>query len=90
MNNVVKLPIPQGQANAQAKEGASLEAAKLIAQVCTRKPGETIRSVIARTSITLGWSNSRTEDIWRREARSILSFEMDMLRAHRKRAAAQS
>ncbi len=61
-------------------EAARDEAAKLVVMVCPQRPGESIKSLIVRTSMTLGWSYSRTEDIWRKEARTINSWEMDMLR----------
>jgi len=89
-NNVVKLTrrvaiIPQNQANAQAR----LEAAKLVKLVAGRRYGDSVKVSIARAAVALGWSYSRTEDIWRREARIIHSHEMDMLRSYRKCAAAQ-
>lgn len=88
MNNVVNLTIPQDQANAQAKEAARLEAATLVKLVAGRRVGESVKVSIARAAVA-GWSYSRTEDIWRREARIIHSHEMDMLRSYRKCAAAQ-
>ena len=93
-NNVVKLTrrvaiIPQNQANAQAKEAARLEAAKLVKLVAGRRYGDSVKVSIARAAVALGWPYSRTEDIWRCEARIIHSHEMDMLRSYRKCAAAQ-
>ena len=87
MNNVVKLAkrapiIPQGQANAQAKEAARQEAAALVKKIIERGFGELTKVSIGRAASTLGWSYGRTEDIWRVEARTIQSWEMDMLRSH--------
>jgi hypothetical protein len=44
------------------------------------RPGETIKVRINRAATRLGWSISRTEDIWRLEAKRIDAFEMDQLR----------
>lgn len=42
--------------------------------------GEHIKAQIARAAHRLGFSYSRTEDIWRLEARTIHSWEMDVMR----------
>jgi hypothetical protein len=43
-----------------------------------------ITRCIERAARRLGWSYTRTEDIWRKEeARRIESFELDQLRALR-------
>jgi len=90
MNNVVNLTIPQDQANAQAKEAARLEAATLVKLVAGRRVGESVKVSIARAAVALGWSNSRTEDIYRMEARTIHAWELDMLRSYRRLAAVRT
>lgn len=60
---------------------ARQEAALLVVRISMRGVGEPQKSAITRAARLLGWSITRTEDIWRGEARTIHSFEMDMLRA---------
>ena len=68
---------------AAQREAAREEAASLVRQVASgRSMHETIEACITRVATLLGWSHSRTEDIWRREARRIESFEMDALRCY--------
>ncbi len=43
--------------------------------------GATIARRVMLTARKLGWSYTRTNDIWRRQARRIDAFEMDQLRA---------
>jgi hypothetical protein len=62
-------------------EAARDEAANLVRLVCAQHIGEGVKEHISRTAQWLSWSYSRTEDIWRREARRIDSWEMDILRA---------
>jgi hypothetical protein len=63
------------------------EAARDEAQALIRKasepvaPGEHIATQIARAAERLGVSYRRGEDIWRREAKRIDSWEMDKLRS---------
>lgn len=64
------------------REAARNEAAALVRLAAgPRGYDDTIRHCITRAAARLGWSYRRTEDIWRREARRIESFEMDSLRA---------
>jgi hypothetical protein len=71
---------------AALREAARKETAELVRQVAhARGFDETVQACIARAALRLGWSFSRTEDIWRREARRIESFEMDQLRRHRRK-----
>lgn len=70
---------------AALREAARIEAASLVRQVAAARGfDETIQACIQRAALRLGWSYSRTEDIWRREARRIESFEMDQLRQLRR------
>lgn len=67
-------------------EAARQEAAELVRSAAEpRAPGEQIQRSIARAATRLGWPYRRTEDIWRREARRIDSWEMDQLRAFQPR-----
>lgn len=45
--------------------------------------GERINSLIGKAARKLGFPYSRTEDLWRMEARRIDSWEMDLLREMR-------
>jgi hypothetical protein len=64
------------------REAARNEASALVRLVAEpRRMDETVSSCIRRAAILLGWSYRRTEDIWRKEARRIDSWEMDQLRA---------
>lgn len=74
---------PRREALRAMAEAARTEAASLVKLVCALEPGEKVKEHIARTAQRLGWTYCRTEDIWRREARRIDSWEMDMLRAAR-------
>lgn len=68
------------------RKAARSEAAALVRLAAgTRGFDDTIQACIKRAASSLGWSYGRTEDIWRGEARRIESFEMDALRALRKR-----
>lgn len=65
------------------RESARNEAAALIRLVSgPRGWDETIQACIARAANKLGWSYLRAEDIWRKQARRIESFEMDQLRRY--------
>ncbi len=59
---------------------ARQEAALLVAAISMRSVGEPQKSAITRVARLLNWSYTRTEDIWRCEARTIHSWEMDTLR----------
>lgn len=61
-------------------QAARMEASELVKLVSERRPGDTVKVSIARAANSLGWSYSRTEDIWRTEARRIDAWEMDLLR----------
>jgi hypothetical protein len=67
------MPTPEAQAR---REAAELVRAVAEPQV----KGELVKVAIARAASVLGWSYSRTEDIWRSEARRIEAHEMDQLR----------
>jgi len=72
---------PRREAVETLREAARTEAAALLQAIAApRGMGETIGACIRRTAGKLGWPYRRTEDIWRREARRIESFEMDILR----------
>lgn len=62
-------------------EAARDEAANLIRLAAAGAYASEIGIQIARAASRLGWTYRRAEDIWRREARRIDSWEMDMLRA---------
>lgn len=67
------------------------EAARLVQLAAEpRAPGERIKVSIERAARRLGWSYGRVEDIWRREARRIDSWEMDQLRVQAEKSANQS
>ncbi len=67
---------------ADARETARRESMALIRAVGgLDREGETIKSRIARTAELLGWDVTRSENIWRGEARRIEAYEMDQLRA---------
>lgn len=60
------------------------EAARLIVLADSpRVPRMPLKARIGKAADTLAWSLSRTENIWRRRARHIESWEMDTLRALR-------
>jgi hypothetical protein len=61
-------------------EAARREATELVKLAADRRVGDTVKVAISRAASQLGWSYSRTEDIWRGEARRIDSWEMDLLR----------
>lgn len=57
------------------------EAMSLVRDVAgPRGASEAITALISRAATRLGLSYGRTEDIWRREARRIDAWEMDLLR----------
>jgi hypothetical protein len=63
------------------REDARNEAAELVRGVAGERGwSDTIQACIARAAQRLGWSYVRTEDIWRKQAKRIESFEMDQLR----------
>lgn len=70
--------------------GSREEAGRLVKMVVQRGCHETIKSCIARAATKLGWTFSRTQDVWRMEARRIDAFEMDQLRKIVGKAGAQS
>lgn len=61
-------------------DAARREAIELVKMAADRRVGDTVKTAISRASSRLGWSYSRTEDIWRGEARRIDAWEMDLLR----------
>jgi len=61
-------------------DAARREAAELVKLAADRRVGDTVKASISRAAIRLGWSYSRTEDVWRGEARRIDAWEMDLLR----------
>ncbi len=62
------------------------EAAELAKRACEPvRPGEKIAAQIARAARALGFSYTRTEDLWRMEARRIDSWEMDWMRRMKRR-----
>lgn len=74
--------MPITSRNKALNDAAREEAASLIrraAEPCAA--GEYIANQIARAATRLGLSYRRAEDIWRREAKRIDSWEMDLLRA---------
>jgi hypothetical protein len=57
------------------------EAMRLVRIAAEPRPaGDSIKDAINRAAKKLGWSCSRTEDVWRGEARRIEVPEMDALR----------
>lgn len=74
--------MPITSRNKALNDAAREEAANLIrraAEPCAA--GEYIANQIARAAARLGFEYRRAEDIWRREAKRIDSWEMDLLRA---------
>jgi len=58
------------------------EAARLVRLAAEpRGMSDTVTVCMARAAKALGWSYTRTEDVWRGMARRIESYEMDQLRA---------
>ena len=67
---------------ATLRKAASEEAARLVrlaAEPLTTR--DTVNRCIQQAATRLGWSYTRVEDVWRKEARRIESWEMDQLRA---------
>jgi hypothetical protein len=61
------------------------EAARLIRLAAgPERRGESAKARMRRTAAILGWSHTRTRDIWQRSARRIDAHEMDLLRASAK------
>lgn len=57
------------------------EAARHVRRACEPvEAGEHIHALIARAAQRLGFPYSRTEDLWRQEARRIDSWELEVLR----------
>ena len=72
---------------ATLRNAASEEASRLVRQAAEpRSMNDTVAVCMQRAATRLGWSYTRVEDVWRKEARRIESHEMDQLRA----AAAQA
>ena len=66
---------------ATLRKAASEEAARLVrlaAEPLTTR--DTVNRCMQRAATRLGWSYTRVEDVWRKEARRIESWEMDQLR----------
>lgn len=62
---------------------SSSEASALVRQIAEPRPvGDSIKSAIGRASRRLGFSFSRTKDIWYAHARRIHADEIDRLRDH--------
>jgi hypothetical protein len=73
--------MPRREAVAALREAARSEAAALVRLAAGQRGyDDTIQACIKRAAHKLGWSYTRTEDIWRGEAKRIESFEMDQLR----------
>lgn len=69
---------PRHRALAEAHRAEAAELVRRAAEPFVM--GERINSLIARSAQRLGFTYVRTEDIWRKEARRIDSWEMDLLR----------
>ena len=61
---------------------SSIVEAKLLVRRCaeSRPSGELVKTTLYRTSVLLGFSYTRTRDIWYGSARRIEAKEMDRLR----------
>lgn len=66
--------------HAALAQAARREASELVKIISDRQVGETVKVAIAKAASRLGLSYSRTEDIWRLEARRIDAWEIDLLR----------
>ncbi len=67
---------------------SSIEEAKCLVRRCAepRPSGELIKTTLYRTSVLLGFSYTRTRDIWYGSARRIEAKEMDRLRLEARNA----
>jgi hypothetical protein len=64
-----------------------VEAKSLVRQCAEPRPsGELVKTTLYRTSVLLGFSYTRTRDIWYGSARRIEAKEMDRLRLEAKNA----
>jgi hypothetical protein len=78
------------EAIAALREAAAKEAAALLRRVAGQRGyDDTIQACIVRAAQRLGWTFTRTNDVWRRRARRIESFEMDQLRGFRRGTASR-
>lgn len=67
-----------------------MEASQLIRRVAgSRDVTDSIKAAIGRAALRLGWSYSRTKEIWYRNARRIDAHEIDQLRERAGRAEAE-
>lgn len=67
--------------HAELAHAHRIEASELVRRAAEPCPaGERIKAQITRAASRLGFPRSRTEDIWRLEAKRIDSWEMDLLR----------
>ena len=66
------------------RDSAREEAAHLVRLAAEpRTARDTITKCMHRASLRLGWSYTRVEDVWRKNARRIEAWELDQLRALR-------
>jgi hypothetical protein len=74
----------------KSEMSSAVEASVLVRRAAEpREVGDSVKAAISRSSKRLGFSFSRTKDIWYRHARRIHADEMDILREHVARAEAQ-
>lgn len=79
----LRVPARSGKRSEFSEKDSEISEAMRLTKMAAepRQVGDSIKSSIDRAAKRLGWSFSRTEDIWRGEARRIDAHEMDALRS---------